>query len=61
MDWVKAMDELPAKNGFYLVYRRDVIKLACYMAGMWHEGGYYNNRLYDVTHWMPLPDAPRSE
>lgn len=22
--------------------------------------GYYGNKAYNVTHWMPLPDAPES-
>jgi len=34
-------------------------------AYLWGEGdtratyGYYNNEAYHVTHWMPLPDAPK--
>lgn len=25
----------------------------------WYDGGYYG-RFYNPTHWMPLPEAPKS-
>ena len=51
-----------AKKGPAIVY--DAKKGVIPDAFLWGDGdtratyGYYNNTAYDVTHWMPLPDAP---
>jgi len=65
-EWISVKNKLPEKsdeyivadesnNVFSLIYRTDI--KWCYQAD---NKGYHD--LYehnDITHWMPLPDAPK--
>jgi hypothetical protein len=33
----------------------------CHNEGKTIQYGFHNNRAYDVTHWMPEPEAPEEE
>lgn len=55
-EWISVKDRLPSIGEDVLVYD-----------GEWFHVDYLNNsdsvdwgRCFDVTHWMPLPNAPES-
>lgn len=63
-EWIPVSERLPEDSGYYLVVYRDKyngsISIAFDMyvkckAGEWWE----NDFMRDVTHWMPLPEAPK--
>ena len=65
MEWVAMKDEEPAEHSEVIVYAPDghnqakeLVKQAYFMAGAF-TAGYYNNRIDGVTHWMPMPKAPK--
>ena len=58
--WISVTDRLPENDCDVLVYvRGGVIDTAYYSrCGYWE---CYASRSNDVTHWMPLPKAPKEE
>lgn len=63
-EWIPVSDRLPEDSGYYLVVYQDkyngsiLIAFDMYVkckAGEWWE----NDFMRDVTHWMPLPAAPK--
>lgn len=58
--WISVKDRLPEKNGDYLIYNTDGI-----VWPYWYDKEYkewYDSSGYlteSVTHWMPLPEAPK--
>ena len=74
--WIPVAERLPSKNGSYIVHCDDscepsderiwgdsVVVEASWFFGAWSWNE--NGNEYDldgiVTHWMPLPDAPRGK
>lgn len=58
MDWIDIKEEQPYFNNDYLVYLLNGhICIGYWMSEDFWSTGYYSNRL-EVTHWMPLPEAP---
>lgn len=70
-EWIKCSERLPEESGNYLVcdvpYK--IMSVVAYSA-RWERFNcydtfteeYVNERgVYEVTHWMPLPDAPEVE
>lgn len=62
-DWIDVEDELPTCNPDDQVWqlvcnkRSGNMEVASFWMGCWlYSGG---QRAYGITHWMPLPDAPR--
>ena len=58
-EWISVEERLPDKDGKYLAYygRRGFIMLWYY-----HElEGVFGFEHWDVTHWMPLPEAPKGD
>lgn len=65
MNWIKLKDKRPPNNTLVLVYttlKSITIAQHIYYLG-WHylgrlprDKGLYDN---DITHWMPLPEAPK--
>ena len=66
--WISVKDRLPEESGNYLVcdvpYK--IMSVVAYSA-RWERFNCYDTfteeyvneqRVYEVTHWMPLPDAP---
>ena len=59
MEWIKIKDKLPKQGSFVVAYKENGLVL----------GMYYNadrefmygqlNQTTQVTHWQPLPDAPK--
>lgn len=59
-DWIDIKDEQPTINDNYLVYLLNGhICIGYWTSESFCSTGYYSNRL-EVTHWMPLPAAPRN-
>lgn len=69
-EWIKVEDKLPPQNTFVLIakfdYRPKVemyfIEIAYRLGKSWfrEEAEITSNGKYGkITHWMPLPDAPK--
>lgn len=57
--WISVKDGLPQEDGYYIVYDGDSVEKSYYDAGVWMwENG---ENMYCVTHWQPLPEAPKME
>lgn len=69
--WIPVSERLPKINGAYQVFRptfhNPMCFSICYFDGQntWHDSyGVDFTRVLssgDVTHWMPLPEAPKEE
>ena len=68
-EWISVKDRLPEKDDHYLIYyssqtlftktyRQQVVYLVVNDIEKW---GWPSDRLYKVTHWMPLPEPPEVE
>ena len=53
--WIRVEERLPDKYKSVLISCEDEVRIDCIDAyGLWHD-----NYPYRVTHWMPLPEAPK--
>lgn len=63
MEWISVKEKLPEKTSRCLVVRFDYVTKSSFVDILWYEKGTWWNRLhggeYAVTHWMPLPTAPK--
>ena len=63
--WISVKDRLPESKTRNLVLRYDPLCDEHFCDIFWYEKGAWWNRKYcgdfDVTHWMPLPEAPEEE
>lgn len=63
MQWISVKDRLPGDISRCLVCRYDFVTDTSFIDILWYEAGTWWNRLFTgdfaVTHWMPLPDAPK--
>jgi hypothetical protein len=65
--WISVKDRLPTQNGPILMWSRRLEDVpTCAAAGyeLWNWSAEYSPhdyRLFDVTHWMPLPEPPKEE
>lgn len=54
-EWISVGERLPSKDGCYLVFNGRSFDVQS-----WNKHGWLN--LFDavfITHWMPIPDAPK--
>lgn len=61
-EWISVEERLPEEDGYYLVYTKyGYIEVERYKT--WDDddldGGYWWEFEGLVTHWMPLPEAPK--
>lgn len=65
MEWIKVSERLPDEGKTVLCYapqfRWDIVmgQLADRKMGHWERPG--TGTAINVTHWMPLPNAPRGD
>lgn len=67
--WISVKDRLPTDPRFVLVYVRypavsSFPARSCIMTDMWLGDKWAENadeEVHEVTHWMPLPEAPKEE
>ena len=72
-DWISVKDRMPEKNGEVIAYNDEkkeciadqyrIVKASFYRHTShvsWRVESSYSRTLDDVTHWMPLPNAPGS-
>ena len=62
--WIPVEERLPEERGNYIVYARrklvtDIICEAIFDSKFWYKQS--SGAYLEVTHWMPLPAAPRKE
>jgi len=57
-NWISVKDRLPEDASDVLIVWADGVSEACYFDETWCRDG---RRLLWVTHWMPLPAAPKEE
>ena len=54
-EWISVEERLPDIDGKYLVYtKQGFIHIMHY-----HASGAFGFEAWNVTHWMPLPEAPK--
>lgn len=59
MKWISVRDQRPKPFKRVLCAHED---RSVHIEAMYHDGTFYYDELYGtVTHWMPLPEAPREE
>lgn len=58
--WVKVEDRLPEIYTEVLAWnsRKEFMSVASYYEGYWHYSDSFDT-LADITHWQPLPKAPK--
>ena len=71
MGWISVKDRLPEKYGRYLALTPSRLKGKEYDEWLIYylpQSGFYDTdpewgdiEMDDVTHWMPLPEAPKGE
>ena len=54
-EWISVEERLPDQDGKYLVYTGRGFVLTAY----YYETNAFGFEFWDVTHWMPLPEAPK--
>jgi hypothetical protein len=55
-EWISVEDRLPEIEGKYLVFtNKGGYIFACY----YYKTNSFGFEHWDVTHWMPLPEAPK--
>ena len=54
-EWISVDERLPPKYEKVLVFDRGVIDTSW----IGSQGVWYDHSMYSVTHWMPLPEAPK--
>ena len=58
-NWISVDDELPEDGKEVLVYRNNYgCRIEIYYEGFWGVDNLME-KFYPVTHWQPLPDAPK--
>lgn len=55
--WISVNERLPEQHKWVLVYCNGMVDTDFISA----SGGWYECSLMPITHWMPLPDAPKGE
>lgn len=62
-EWISVEERLPDKDGEYLTWNGIIYYLIWFNAslGLWNvsEDGNTSAAIRGVTHWMPLPEAPK--
>lgn len=68
MKWISVKDKLPEKEGFYLVYCKDVLKtestdVSPIMVDSFntYEDEKWFSEYEDADYWMPLPEPPKKQ
>lgn len=64
--WVRCKERMPEEGARCLVVRFDDVTNTPFLDILWFDGIWWNRMYKDcgdfnVTHWMPLPDAPEVE
>lgn len=57
-EWISVGERLPEKQGAYLVFTCDRRISMCHFIDHYCDGNMQFDD-YRVTHWMPLPEAPK--
>ena len=56
MEWISVKDELPEKDGLYIIYS-PFFNIQTRMYYKHHGDRFFGNM--KATHWMPLPEPPK--
>ena len=57
-EWISVEERLPEREGYYLTSTiKGVIMIGAFFG--YYASGDRPQFKYDVTHWMPLPEAPK--
>lgn len=63
--WIKCSERLPEPEEWVLTIDKDnrqtIAQYYSYLQSgdlNWYDNSCCNSKVYDVTHWMPLPQAP---
>lgn len=64
--WISVKDRLPEESGKVLVYCKDGYMSAVHYSAKHQQFNNFDacakrDEVWDVTHWMPLPEPPKEE
>ena len=61
--WIPVTERLPEKGTTVLVCGEDGVEPGCFYgeSGFWTYDQYEQDSIFDVTHWMHLPEPPKGE
>lgn len=72
-EWISVKDRLPSQGKHVLAYSLDPLNKGCFRA-YWSGDIYYpswncypigsnasDGLVFDITHWMPLPEPPKED
>lgn len=54
-EWINVKDRIPDENVRVIVAGSGIVTEGILSCGSWWESGM-DYEVYDVTHWMPLPE-----
>jgi len=61
-DWIPTSERLPDKGECLIVFidawGNKIINISYHFRDDYFIVGFHNNRVSNVTHWMPLPEPP---
>lgn len=57
-EWISVKDRLPEQGQAVIVYSGGVLKPTVFAYQFWNKN---HESWARITHWMPLPDAPKGE
>ena len=55
--WISVDERLPERAGEYVCCTKIRKVIMCEYLDYWSKGSRWDRR--DITHWMPLPEAPK--
>ena len=66
MNWISVKDRLPNKQDDCLVWYESKftyphIRTACYLGDSFFSTGGIQHSNFTITHWMPLPEPPKTK
>jgi hypothetical protein len=62
-EWISVEERLPERSTRVLAYSKKYNEVNVYYYGgadeWWDNDGWASAKYYEITHWMPLPEAPK--
>lgn len=56
MNWISVEERLPSDDEYVLVHSINGTEIGLFFHSYFTD--FNDNAIYDITHWMPLPEPP---